>query len=157
MVTNFSGAESALVGLGVAVLFIIRQFRTRRVASLWMWLVPLVLAAIGISGLSQLNSVGWAVLALNLALGIGLGVVRGNSFRLWTNSQGQAVMRATNLTLVLWLVTIAIKIGLALLERQTGLTTATPGADIMLPAAATLAAQNLSVYLRSQTAALVTA
>jgi hypothetical protein len=157
MATNFSGAESALIGLVVAALFIIRQFRTRRVTSLWMWLVPLVLAAIGISGLGQLNSVGWAVLALNLVLGIGLGIVRGNSFRLWTNSDGQALMRATNLTLVLWLVTIAIKIGLAVVERQTGLAAATPGADVMLPTAATLAAQSLSVYLRSQTSSLVTA
>jgi hypothetical protein len=163
MLSTMSGVESALIGLAVAVFFIVRQFSTRRVASPWMLVVPLVLLYFGLSsgfgqsGFGQLDSTGWAVLAVNLALSIGLGVVRGNSFRLWLGPSGEALMRASYLTLLLWLATIAVKLVLVVVENRTGLAATSTSAELMLPIAATLAAQNLMVYLRSQNVRTATA
>jgi hypothetical protein len=158
MFTNLSGLEAALIGLAVALLFIVRQFSTRRVMSPWMVLVPLALALFGISnGFGQLNSTAWMLLGLNLSLGVVLGVMRAMSFRLWTNERGEALIRGTRVTLLLWLATLAVKVGLSVVEQRTGLGSFSSGAELLIPVAATLAAQNLGVFLRSQDVRLVTA
>jgi hypothetical protein len=149
--SNFSGLEGALIGLAVLVFFIVRQFSTRRVLSTWTVIPPLVLAYFGLQGLSQLDSTGWLLLGLSLSLGVALGFVRGNTFRISTGAQGEALMRGTALTLVWWLITIAVKAGLTFAEARFGFGAMIGNnAEIMLPAAATIAAQSLVVYLRAQ-------
>ncbi len=151
MLTNLSGLETAIIGLAVAALFIVIQFSTRRVASPWIILVPLALVYFGISnGVGQLDSTAWILLGLNLSLGVALGVVRGMSLQVWTNERGDALMRGTRVTLLLWLATIAVKVGLSVLERQIGFGVGFSTAELLLPVAATIAAQNLVVFLRSQ-------
>jgi hypothetical protein len=97
------------------------------------------------------------VLSVSTSLGVGLGVMRGMTFRLWTDRTGRALMRATALTLLLWAITIGVKIGLTVLIHQAGLGQANTNADALIPAAATLAAQNVVVYLRARDHALVAA
>jgi hypothetical protein len=127
------------------------------VLSLWTVVPPFVLAYFGLQGLSDLDATGWLLLGINVSLGVGLGFVRGTSFRVWTDQAGQALMRGSSLTLVLWLATFALKIGLSVAERQLGLgSLAASNAEIWLPAAATLAAQTVVVYLRAQDQRLVT-
>jgi hypothetical protein len=158
MFTNLSGLEGALIGLAVLVFFIVRQFTTRSVTSRWSVLAPLVLAYFGLQGLGQLDATGWVLLGVNLSLGVGLGFLRGMTFRVWANEYGQALMRGTSLTLMLWLVTLGMKVGLTLLAYRFGLGAQASGnAETMLPAAATIAAQTLVVYLRAQDRRLATA
>jgi len=154
---NLAGLEAALIGLVVIVFFIVRQFTTRPVASRLTVLAPLVLAYFGLAGLSQLDGTGWLLLALNVGIASVLGFARGTTFRVWTDASGRAVMRGTALTLILWLATFAVKIGLIVLERQIGLgNLASSSAETWLPAAATLGAQTLVAYLRSQDQRLAT-
>ncbi|MBV9748800.1 MAG: hypothetical protein JO157_08290 [Acetobacteraceae bacterium] len=151
MPTNAQGVESAVIGLALLVFFIVRQFSTRRVLSLWQVGVPLVLAALGLQGLGLLNSVGWVLLAVNLSLGVALGVARGVTFKIWSGPDSHPRMRGTRLTLVLWAATVAVKALLSLGEVRLGVPLASANtSELMLPAAATLGAQLLVVYLRSQ-------
>jgi hypothetical protein len=156
MLTNAS-LEAALIGLAVIVFFIVRQFTTRPVASRWTVLAPVVLAFFGLQGLGALDATGWLLLGFSMSLGVVLGFARGTTFRVWTNERGRALMRGTALTLVLWLATFAVKIGVSMVERQMGLGSLTTStAEIWLPAAATIAAQTAVVYLRARDQQLVT-
>ncbi len=153
--SNFSPTqlETALIGLAVLAFFIVRQFSTRRVTNHWNFLVPVALGYFGAQGLQQLDSTGWLLLAISTSVGIGLGFLRGMSSRVWISSTGDALVRSTRLTLVLWLATIAVKFALSFAEVRFGLATAasiSSTAEALIPAAATLAAQSLVVFLRAQ-------
>jgi hypothetical protein len=151
MLGNLSGLEAALIGLAVLVFFIVRQFGTRPVVSRWTVIIPLVLAYLGFQGLLSLDGTGWVLLGVNLVLGVVLGLARGATFRVWVNEHGKALMRGTGLTLAFWAATVAARVGMVIVERQMGLGAAvTSNTETMLPAAATLGAQVLIVYLRSQ-------
>src|SRR5215470_6374716 len=116
MLNNLDGLQGALIGLAVLVFFVARQFSTRRIATRWTVLLPVALACIGLPGLTSLSATGWLLLSLNVSLGMALGFARGTSLRVWTDSAGDALMRGTALTAVLWLVTIAVRAGLAFAE-----------------------------------------
>jgi hypothetical protein len=149
--SNFSGLEGALIALAVIVFFIARQFTTRPVLNWLNVIAPAALLYFGVQGIDRLDSTGWLVLGLGLSLGIGLGALRGTSYRVWVNPQGQLFMRGGGLTLALWAVTIGVKVLLTVLEIQFGLGALTGlPAMSLLPGAATLAAQMLVVYLRAQ-------
>jgi hypothetical protein len=158
LTSNLSGAglEGALIGIAVLVFFMFRQFSTRGVTSIVNVLAPLLLLYFGLQGVGQLDAVGWVILTASLSLGVALGFARGITFRIWPSVDGRVLMRGTALTLMLWVLTIAVKIGLAYAEAQLGY-----GADVanssvtFLPAAATLGAQALVIWLRAQDLRLV--
>jgi hypothetical protein len=148
---NFSGIEGVLIGVVAILFFLVRQFSTRRVLSLANVIIPIALLYFGIQGLNQLDSVGWLVLGFSISLAIALGVARGVTFRVWTDERGQQLMRGGALTLAIWLVTIAVRAAITFGEVRLGLApAATSPAELWLPAAATIAAQLLVVYLRAQ-------
>jgi hypothetical protein len=95
---------------------------------------------------------------VNISLAVALGVARALSFRVCTGPQGDALMRGTSLTLVLWLATIGVRVVASVVEVRLGLTSMPPStAETLIPAAATIATQVLVVYLRSQDKRLATA
>jgi hypothetical protein len=148
---NFNtGLEGAVIAVAVLVFFIFRQFSTRGVTSLLNIIAPLALLYFGIQSVGQLDSIGWALMGAGLSLGIALGFARGTTFRIWTGPDGQALMRGTALTLVLWVLTFAVKIALSFVEGRLGFGAELSNSAVtFLPAAATLAAQALVVYLRA--------
>jgi hypothetical protein len=151
MTSNLSSLAPVVIGLIVAGLFIWRQFSTRPVASAWMVLVPLGLGYFGASSVGSLDATGLALLAVNTSFGIGLGVVRGTTFRVWVGERGAVLMRGTRLTLLLWVATIGVRVALSVVEQLAGSSaSATGSAALLIPVAATLAAQNVVVYLRSR-------
>ena len=153
LTSNFSGAglEGAVIGVAVLVLFIFRQFSTRSVTSLLNFIAPLALLYFGLQGVSQLDSAGWVLLTASLSLGVALGFARGMTFRIWIGPTGQALMRGGGLTLGLWVLTFAVKIGLTYAEARLGYgSEVANNAVTLLPGAATLAAQALVVWLRAE-------
>lgn len=152
MTSNLQGLEGALVGLALVVFFIVRQFSTRRVLSLWTVGLPLVLAYFGLQALGSLDTAGWLLLGLNLSLGTALGFVRGATLRVWPDPRtGEALMRGTPLTAALWVATIAVRVVLSFVEIKLGFAPlSSSSAESFLPAAATIAAQVLVVYLRAR-------
>ena len=149
---TFSGPQGLLLGAALIVFFIVRQFGTRRVLSLWNVLAPAALLYFGLlQGLGELDSTGWLLLGFSMSLAIAFGVARGLTFRVWTDEGGQAWMRGSVLTLVLWVATIAAKIAVTFVEIKLGMGPhATSAAASLLPAAVTIGAQVLVVYLRAQ-------
>ena len=155
---NLSGPVGALLGLTVIALFVFRQFSTRRVASRWAVGLPLVLAYFGLQSVGQLDSIGWLLLGINVSLGVALGFARAATLRIWTGEQGEALMRGTALTLVLWLATIAVRAVMSIAEVKLGFgATVATGAESLLPAAVTIGAQSLVAYLRAQDQRFATA
>ena len=158
MFTTVSGTELALISIAAVALFIVRQFQTRRVASPWNVLLPLGLAYFGAQGLALLDPGGWAMLGVNLSLGLGLGFARGTTLRVWVDERGEALVRGTGLTLALWLATFAARVVVGVAEYRFGLGSGSMGTAVMLlPISATLAAQSLVAYLRSRDLSIVTA
>jgi hypothetical protein len=148
---NLVGIEGLLIGVVAILFFLVRQFSTRRVISLLNVIIPAALLYFGIQGLGQLDSTGWLLLGFSISLAIALGVARGVTFRVWTDERGQQLMRGGALTLVMWVVTIAVRAAITYSEIRLGLAPSTPStAELWLPAAATIAAQLLVVYLRAQ-------
>lgn len=155
MATNFasslSGPEGLLIAAALVLFFIIRQFTTRAVLSLFNLVAPAVLVYFGLQGLGDLDATAWLLLGISLSLAIALGAARGVTFRVWTDQNGQAMMRGTGPTVALWIATIAVKVALTFAEIKFGFGAATASsAASYLSGAATLAAQVLVVYLRAQ-------
>jgi hypothetical protein len=151
MFTNITGLETALIGAALILLFVVRQFTSRRVLSPLQLLIPAALFVLGLQTVGTLTSVGWLFLCAGVSLGIALGFLRGTSFHIWTDDNGVPLMRGSTLTLMFWIATLAVKGGLTLVEaRFDGAQLSAPNAELLLPAAVTLAVQALVVYLRSQ-------
>jgi hypothetical protein len=148
---TFSGPQGLLIGAAVILFFIVRQFRSRRVLSLANLVAPAALLYFGFQGVHSLDATGWALLGLSTSLAVALGAARGVTFRVWTDARGEPMMQGTGLTVALWVATIAVKVALTFIEMELGLGAATSSlAQSLLPGAATVAAQLLVVYLRSQ-------
>jgi hypothetical protein len=148
---NFSGPEGLLIGAALILFFIIRQFSTRPVLSLWNVAAPAALLYFGLQGLGNLDSSAWLLVGFSISLAIALGVARGLTFRVWTNDQGRALMRGGAWTLVLWIAPVAVKAALTFAEVQFGFgVAANSSAASLLPGAVTIGAQVLVVYLRAQ-------
>lgn len=151
LASTFSGPEGLLIGAALILFFIVRQFRTRAVLSLFNLAVPAVLLYFGLQGLGDLDATAWLLLGISVSLAIALGAARGATFHVWTDPNGQAMMRGTRLTVALWIATIAVKVALTFAEIQFGFgAAAASGAASYLAGAATIGAQVLVVYLRAQ-------
>jgi hypothetical protein len=150
LASNFSGVEGLLIGAAVIVFFVVRQFSTRRIASAANLIVPAALLYFGLQTLDQLDSTRWLLLGLGTSLAIALGAARGLSFQVWTDERGRSLMRGGALTVALWVLTIAVKVAVTFAEINFGFAPGTSTAETLLPAAATIAAQLLVVYLRAQ-------
>jgi hypothetical protein len=138
--------SSGLLWPVLAVVVIVRQFQPRAVRPLVMVGLPLVAGYLGVEALITSPPHGIAaasLLGVNLVLGVVLGLARGFTVRLWRDVSGTWIMQGTVLTLALWAVTIALKIGLGLATHAAFST-----ADIALLVGATFAAQGLVVWTR---------
>jgi membrane protein CcdC involved in cytochrome C biogenesis len=106
----------------VLVLVVARQFRERPVSGRQA-VVPLVLTAVGLYTLVQahpaVTALGVVLTAVELVATAGLGVLRGNSVRLFERD-GVLMQRGGAPTLVLWVVTIGVRIGLGALAAALG-------------------------------------
>jgi hypothetical protein len=145
-----SALTSGLIALAIAALVIARQFSTRRVVSSWTLIPPIGLFVYGLTGIGSLDATGFALLGVNVLLALGFGVARASTMRIWTSSRGELLMRGTVLTLVLWALTIGARLGVYAVERSAGLGLPSTGAALLIPAAVTLGALIVAVYLRSQ-------
>jgi len=83
------------------------------------------------------------VVAEPVVAGVVLGLARGASTKVWQAADGTWMRRGTLLTLVLWIVSIAARVGIGFASHG-----ATPLDTITFFLAVTFAAQNLAVWLR---------
>jgi hypothetical protein len=128
------------------------QMRTRLVRPHALVIVPAVLAYIGISNLMQhpphAGSADVAI-AASIVTALILGVARGAVTQVWQSERG-LMRKGTALTLVLWAVLIAIRLGIAAVARAAGVDTAVTEGEFPLFVGVTLAAQNVVISLRGR-------
>src|SRR5262249_42459542 len=109
-----SAVIGILVGLLVLVRVISRQVTGSLVTQKSLFLMPVILLGVGVLSLSSaIHSATpgeLAFLALDCVVLAGFGLARGASVRLSPTDQG-LFQKGTTATLVLWLVTIAIRVG----------------------------------------------
>jgi hypothetical protein len=150
-----SSPLSPLLLVAVAVFVIVRQLAPQAIRPRSLLVVPLVAGYLGFQGLTGAPPAGVlaiGLLAVNLVLAVGLGALRGATMRVWQSASGAWMSQGTLVTLGLWLALIAVRLAMAVLDRG-----ALPLQEIGLVVAATFGAQNLIVWLRTQSGAAAVA
>ena len=136
-----------LIGVALVVFLIGRQFTPQPVKEGRLWLFPLALTVYGIYEMSQTppsSVVDIAMLAVSVVTGAVLGFGRGMSMRLLRTSTGQLMQQGTLLTVGLWVLSVALRIGLGFLAHGAFDTNELP-----LFLGITFGAQALAVLLRT--------
>lgn len=123
-----------------------------------LWIVPLVYALLAGSMLVTLTPplIGWGLLIVGLAIGIGIGWHRGKLIHISRNPEtGELSQRASPLALFLLLALVVLKLGARAIFGNTA--AGAPGSNAMLMtdafigfALGLLAATRLEIYLRGR-------
>ncbi|GAA1116171.1 hypothetical protein GCM10009630_12240 [Kribbella jejuensis] len=149
-----SAVIGILIGVVVLVRVISRQVTGSLVTPKSLFLMPLILlgfGALSLASVLHLATTGeLAFLVLEGAVLIGLGVARGASVRLTATDQGP-FQKGTAATLVLWLLTIAFRIGTSIAAAALWPHSIVGQASIALTVGLTIGAQSAMVYRRSLT------
>ncbi|GHC81749.1 DUF1453 domain-containing protein [Streptomyces flavofungini] len=111
------GFANSLLILAAVVLVVVRQTQPQRMSgSKRWWLVPVVLAYVGLkdSGLidTQHEAASVALLGGEILVGLLMGAAWAWTSRIWTEPDGSVWTRGTKSTAVVWLVGIAARLGL---------------------------------------------
>lgn len=132
---------------------VFRQLRGSTITVRGLILIPGILLVLGLENsaraLPKASGGEIALLVVDLVVLLGLGVARAASTRLSTRD-GYAFQKGTTLTLVLWLVTIAVRIGFGVLGARTGLTGSLTSSSILLSMGLSIGVQNLLIYGRAR-------
>jgi hypothetical protein len=147
---------SLILGILVAILVVLRivgrQVTGSLVSRRSLLLMPAILLVIGLSSVSSaLHSATpgeIAFLVLDGVILLGLGLARGASVRL-TMTPGGLFQKGTSATLVLWLVTIGLRVVGAFASAAIWPHSALSQASIALTIGITIGAQNAMVYRRA--------
>jgi hypothetical protein len=132
---------------------VFRQLRGSTITVRGLIIIPGVLLILGLENcvraLPRASGGEIALLAVDLVVLLVLGVARAASTHLGTRN-GYAFQKGTTLTLVLWLVTIAVRIGFGVLGARTGLAGPLTSASVLLSMGLSIGVQNLLVYSRAR-------
>jgi hypothetical protein len=149
---NLSSPLIALIVVAAVIFVIVRQFLPRRLSDGRAWVVPLILFALGLSGLNGSDLTATAgPLAISAAVAIGTGILRAMSFRLWLDGQGRAWAQGTLVTLGLWILLLAARVGLTVAFGAVDPTaSAHLASELPLIAGLTLGVQFLVLWWRGR-------
>jgi hypothetical protein len=132
---------------------IFRQLRGYRLTARGLALMPAILVLLGgyrtLQALPQASGAEIALLAADLVVLAVLGVVRASTTQV-TERDGYAFQQGTKRTLLLWLVTIAVRIGFTVLGEELGAAGALTSASFALTLGVSIGVQNALAYTRAQ-------
>ncbi|GAP59755.1 conserved hypothetical protein [Arthrobacter sp. Hiyo1] len=116
----------------------------------------LLLAVLGLFGLQQLARQSLAadrgrvvLLVVGLVIGLGAGLWRGTTFRVWPDA-GRVMVKGTAMTLVTWAVLIVIRLPFAFLGYAANHSQGFVVGELLLALAVTFAAQNAVIWARAK-------
>lgn len=142
----------AVLAVALVLFIIYRQLRRQPMEGRRLVVVPLVLALVGLYSLSNKPpAAGAAVTALvaSLVCAVILGLARGASMRVWWEA-GSVLRQGGLLTLALWIVSIAVRIGIGAIAKRAGVAQSVTVGELPLFLGVTLAAQNVVLWTRAQ-------
>jgi hypothetical protein len=180
---NFSSVIDIVIALAVVCWVVYRQFTWQLVSPRSLWRMPAIVAIVGVVMLSQIKSLGAVtptallILAGELVLSLGLGAIMGSLAKFRTRAQRAGDVRQRSgvpvefdpgvtvtesrtggLGVALWVILIAIRIGIELYTAHyfpSALLAST--GTILLVVAGNRAARALVITLRMERRGLVTA
>ncbi|MHB8613910.1 MAG: hypothetical protein ACYDAL_16030 [Candidatus Dormibacteraceae bacterium] len=136
------------VAAGVGV--VVWQFVPRPATAKKLLLMPAVCLYFGLKDWSNPDAFGLAMFAVSLVAAILLGLLRGTTVRVWRTDVGEWVRQGTALTLVVWGISIAIRLGLdGLVYLHGGSAGANSSSEFALLFGASAAASNFVIWLKS--------
>ncbi len=140
--------------MGLTVFAIYRQTRMGEIAGANRFNIALVYA--GIAGVSLISSdrtapggAGWFFLLTSLALSAIVGIARGRMTRIWLAEDGRYMRAGTMLTVGLFIIMLAVKIGLGLYAHLNGIEDGAGFAEILIVVATMVAVQAEIVFRRA--------
>jgi hypothetical protein len=141
----------ALLVVGAA-LVIVRQFQNRPLRAPLLLGAPVGLLILGLRPLSSLHRSASldALLVVNVAFALALGVWRGLSFRVWAAPDGERRRQGTRLTFVLWVASILARGGLTVMGRVAGAGKGASYQELPFMLGATLLAQAAVILWRAR-------
>ncbi|WP_405990364.1 DUF1453 domain-containing protein [Streptomyces sp. NBC_00986] len=148
-----SGLVNALVIVAVVAVVIVRQFRARQIDTdrRW-WLLPVILAVVALRDPGILDAhrhTGSALLlAVELVIGLATGAGWAWTTRLWVETDGSVWSKSTKASGGVWIVGIALRVGLVALGAVVGVHQ--NSSALMLGLAATLLVRSGVLAWRAQ-------
>jgi hypothetical protein len=142
-----------LVGALVVLRVLGKQLTGSFVTARSLLLMPAILIVIGLGGATAAVSVARPgeilFFLVDAVVVVGLGLARGASTRL-SMRDGNLFQKGSALTIVLWLTTIAVRVGAGFLGHTLGVEGSLTAASALLLFGVTIAAQNAVIYFRAQ-------
>ena len=154
-----SGLVNGLAIAAVVVLVLVRQFRAQQIgAGRRWWLMPVILAVVALRepGIvdAQHRTESVVLLGAELLVGLATGVGWAWTTRIWAEPDGTTWSRSTTASVTVWIVGIALRVGLFALGEAFGVH---QGSSALLVAlAATLLVRSGIVVWRAQSVAPTT-
>jgi hypothetical protein len=147
---------SAIIGILIGVLVLLRvigrQVTGSYVTQRGLVLMPAILLVVGLysfsSAAGDASAGEFAFIGLDFVVLVGLGFARGASIKLTQREHG-LFQKGSPVTLVLWLLTIAIRVGLAFGSAALWPDSNLGQATVALGVGLTIGAQNAMIYRRA--------
>ncbi|MGW2743683.1 DUF1453 domain-containing protein [Streptomyces sp. NPDC001450] len=120
-----SGLVNVLMIVAVVAVVLVRQFRARAIDTdrRW-WLLPVILAVVALREPGILDAHHRAESAVLLAVEVLIGLATGAGWawttRIWTASDGVVWSKSTKASVMVWLVGIALRVGVFVLGSAFG-------------------------------------
>lgn len=147
---------NVLIALALVAFIVYRQLRTRRVSEAQPYRLVLILGVIGLIETWQfrqqhvVSGEAWALLAASLVVGAGFGALRGRTTHVWRDG-GVLYRRGNALTLALWLVGLALHLGVDVAIKHVDASAAGLGSiSVLVYLAVTLGVQQMLVLQRAE-------
>jgi hypothetical protein len=109
---------SLLLVIGITAVIVWSQFSARPVRSLThVWVALLIVRGCVPPGPSRTTIAGIAFLVAGLIVSVLAGVLRGRTMPIWREADGRLYRKGGRETLLLWLATVAVKLGLGVVAE----------------------------------------
>ncbi|EPD65688.1 CcdC protein domain-containing protein [Streptomyces sp. HGB0020] len=151
-----SGLVNTLVIAAVVVLVIVRQFRAQQIGTgrRW-WLVPAIIAVVALRepGIvdAHHHTASIALLGAELLIGLATGAGWAWTTRIWAQPDGSVWSKSTKASVTVWIVGIALRVGLYALGAAIGVHQ--DSAALLVALAATLLVRSGILMWRAQSIA----
>ncbi|GAB2826681.1 hypothetical protein GCM10027176_33850 [Actinoallomurus bryophytorum] len=102
-----------LLVAGITAVIIVSQFSVRPVRPLtYLWVALLIARGCVPPGPARMTVAGIAILVVGLLVSVVFGVLRGRTMPMWRDASGRLYRRGGLVTLLLWITTLATRLGL---------------------------------------------
>jgi len=147
---------NVLIALAILALILVRQLRTQQVREAQPYRIMLILGVIGLVETVQfhqqhdVSTAAWSLLVASLVVGAGFGALRGLTVHVWRDG-GVLYRKGNAATLVLWLVGLALHLGVDVVIKHVDNSASGLGSSsVLLYLAVTLGVQQVLVLDRAE-------